>query len=143
VNRDKAATRPMSAYGLRRTLRALRLPISMLMICGPEPSSAHHSLTANFDNQRRITLTGELIAVDWRNPHVELVISVDDGEPWRLEGASPGYFRGNEISRAVFEERIGQIVTVEGHPPRQGAGRAALLRVEFRDGVSVEVVPCC
>src|SRR5438034_215624 len=50
---------------------------------------AHHNMTAIFDFNDRVMLSGTLTKVDWRNPHIELVVDAKNGdqmESWSLEG---------------------------------------------------------
>ena len=37
---------------------------------------AHHSLAAEFDSTKPITLTGTVVQLDWRNPHAWLYVDV-------------------------------------------------------------------
>ena len=53
---------------------------------------AHHNMSAAFDFSDRVSLTGTLTKVDWRNPHIYLLLDVKQGdqvEPWSIEGPSP------------------------------------------------------
>ena len=34
----------------------------------------HHNMSATFDFNNRVTLTGTLTKFDWRNPHIELFV---------------------------------------------------------------------
>ena len=65
--------------------------------------SAHHNMTALFDFNDRVTLTGTLSRVDWRNPHTYLTIDVKNAsgtiENWQGEGPSPSWFRIRDIGR--------------------------------------------
>ena len=60
------------------------------------PSFAHHSFAAEFDGRNCKDFTGTLTKVDWRNPHIELVVDAKNGdqmESWSLEGPPPSFFR--------------------------------------------------
>ena len=52
--------------------------------------TAHHSYTSVFDVSKKVTLTGTLTKVDWRNPHIEISLDAkgDRGqmEAWVIEG---------------------------------------------------------
>jgi len=56
------------------------------------PATAHHSNPAFFDMSKAITLEGEIVRVEWINPHVLLYLQSknDKGqsETWILHGAS-------------------------------------------------------
>ena len=53
-------------------------------------ASAHHNMTALFDFNDRVTVTGTLTKIDWRNPHIYLTIDVKNAkgamENWQGEG---------------------------------------------------------
>ena len=56
-------------------------------------ASAHHNMTALFDFTDRVTVTGTLTKIDWRNPHTYVTLDVknDRGaiESWQGEGPAP------------------------------------------------------
>jgi uncharacterized protein DUF6152 len=80
-------------------------------------ASAHHNMTALFDFNDRVTLTGTLSRVDWRNPHTYLTIDVKNAagavENWQGEGPSPSWFRIRDIGRVDFDQTIGKTLTLE------------------------------
>jgi hypothetical protein len=92
-------------------------------------------------------LSGELVMIDWRNPHVELVIRVDDGSTegqfWSLQGPSPGFFRDGDFPKSRFESWIGNLLTVTAHPARSGPGSAAMLHIDLPDGAGLDMDPSC
>src|SRR4030095_915654 len=76
----------------------LFVAIAVLLAAGS--ASAHHNMSALFDFNDRVTLTGTLTRIDWRNPHIGLVVDVKkDGnqmETWSIEGPPPGFFRARD-----------------------------------------------
>jgi hypothetical protein len=96
-----------------------RILISMacaLYLLGSE-AFAHHNMTALFDFNDRVTLTGTLTKVDWRNPHAYLTIDVKNAkgtmESWQAEGPSPSWFRIRDFGKADFENSIEKTLTLE------------------------------
>jgi len=92
---------------------------------------AHHNMTAIFDFNDRVMLSGTLTKVDWRNPHIELVVDAKNGdqmESWSLEGPRPSFFRGRDINRSDIEAALGKAVTAEASRARDHS-RSGLLRV--------------
>ena len=71
--------------------------ISLLVVFGitllTATASAHHNMSGIFDFNDRVTLSGTLTKLDWRNPHIEIdVDSKSEGgqvEAWKAEG--PAY----------------------------------------------------
>jgi hypothetical protein len=80
-------------------------------------ASAHHNMTALFDFNDRVTLTGTLSKLDWRNPHIYVTLDVKNAtsatENWQGEGPSPSWFRIRDIGKADFEQNIGKTFTFE------------------------------
>src|SRR5881296_3694057 len=92
---------------------------------------AHHNMTAIFDFNDRVMLSGTLTKVDWRNPHIELVVDAKNGdqmESWSLEGPPPSFFRARDINRSDIEAALGKAVTAEASRARDHS-RSGLLRV--------------
>ena len=106
---------------------------------------AHHNMSALFDFNDRVTLTGTLRTVDWRNPHIRLIVDVkgDGGEmqAWSIEGPPPGFFRARDSNKSDFEMALGKTVTAEASRARDGS-RAGLLRIiTLPDGKVVSACP--
>jgi hypothetical protein len=111
----------------RRT--ALVTLIAAMLLTGS--ARAHHNMTAIFNLQDKVTLTGTLTKVDWRNPHIELIVDVEaDGQKqmWSIEGPAPSFFRTRDPGRTDVVNAISQMVTAEVSRARDGS-RLGLLRV--------------
>ena len=74
-------------------------------------------MTALFDFNDRVTLTGTLTKVDWRNPHTYLTVDVKNAkgtmESWQAEGPSPSWFRIRDVGKTDFESSIEKSLTLE------------------------------
>src|SRR5437667_352241 len=108
--------------------------ISVLVVFGiallGATASAHHNMSGIFDFNDRVTLTGTLSKLDWRNPHIEIDVDAKrDGqvEAWKAEGPAPIFFRTRDTSKADFEKAIGKPVTLEVSRARDGS-HSGLLR---------------
>jgi hypothetical protein len=91
---------------------------------------AHHNMSAIYDFNDRVTMTGTLSKIDWRNPHIELTVETKDSnevQHWALEGPSPTFFRTRDITRADIEAALNKTVTAEASRARDGS-RSGLLR---------------
>ena len=55
--------------------------------------SAHHAVTAEFDQNKPITFTGTIKVVEWANPHIYTQVEVKEADGktvvYRVEGAAP------------------------------------------------------
>ena len=77
---------------------------------------AHHNMSAAFDFNDRVSLTGTLTKVDWRNPHIYLFLDVKQGDQvdaWSIEGPSPSFFRARDISSDDFKVAVGKTISAE------------------------------
>ena len=101
---------------------------------------AHHSPSAIFDMEKKITWTGTLTKINWVNPHITMDME-SNGEAWHFESNPPAWFRRVSVSRADFADSIGKTVTVEGVRARDGARYGYLSKFKFPDGRSLEVGP--
>jgi len=105
---------------------------------------AHHNMSALYDFNDRITMTGTLTKIDWRNPHIELVVDAKingTAQTWSLEGPSPSFFRARDISKSDIETALSKTVTAEASRARDGS-KAGLLRVmTLPDGKVVSACP--
>src|SRR4029453_18938266 len=62
---------------------------------------AHHSVSAEFDTNKRVTFTGTVKKIDWMNPHIYTHVEVKEpnGEVivYKLEGGAPNSLYRNGI----------------------------------------------
>jgi hypothetical protein len=106
---------------------------------------AHHNMSAIYDFNDKITMTGTLSKIDWRNPHIELIVATKNGgsevQSWSLEGPSPSFFRTRDINKSDVETAIDKTVTAEASRARDGS-RAGLLRtMTLPDGKVISACP--
>lgn len=118
-----------------------RLTISLLLLCSGlclgRFAAAHHSFAAVFDGDKAIKVTGEIVGVEWTNPHFHFSVDVKDSagavERWRFEGYPP-----NMLVRQGWRRdetlQLGTTVTVEGWASRDDAKLGAVRWVTFTDG---------
>src|SRR5438128_4761597 len=91
----------------------------LVLIVIVAPLLAHHSVQAQFDLNKPITLTGKITKVEWINPHAYLLMEVSDDKRnvkrSACEMSGPGSRRKSGLSQA---ERGGwkarDVVTVNG-----------------------------
>ena len=96
---------------------------------------AHHSNSA-FDGDKVMVLKGTVTEWKWTNPHVWIFLSVDDGsgrkEQWEIEGRTPGQLIRAGWSRTML--KIGETITVDFSPAKDGSRTGLLTRVIRADG---------
>ena len=89
---------------------------SALLLMVMAPLSAHHSISAEFDQSKPIKFTGTVKRVEWMNPHIYTHVEVKepDGKvvEYRVEGGPP-----NALYRQGWRKdtlKAGDVVTVSG-----------------------------
>ena len=79
--------------------------------------SAHHAISAKFDDSKPQTLSGVVTLVDWRNPHVHVFMNVKERQGRRATGRSSS--RARSICRRSGWTRDivqpGDAITVARH----------------------------
>ena len=89
------------------------------------PATAHHEITAKFDPDQSVTLSGVVTKLDWLNPHVHVFMDVAEGPQiinWAIELESPIDLEGAGWDRESLKP--GDEITVEGFTARDGSRQA-------------------
>lgn len=126
--------------------RIRHLVVLSVFLFGAWPVSAHHGMSAVFDFNQRFTRTGVLSRLDWRNPHVFLIVEVEEPDgrmvEWAYEGPSPNYFRrGRVANKSDFEDSIGKTVEVEASRARDGSNKGLIRGITLANGKFVPLCP--
>jgi hypothetical protein len=118
--------------------RLIGLVIS-LGLAGGTSLWAHHSLAAEFDQKKPVTLTGTLTKLDWRNPHAWIYMDVKNTsgavEKWECELGSP-----NAMTRAGFTQdsvKVGDELVLDGILSKKGTNICSTRTVKGKDGRTV------
>ena len=100
------------------------------------PGMAHHSIAAQFDMTKEITVEGVILEMEWRNPHAWLQIEVENNdsqlEIWQIEFGS-----GNSLYRRGWRRDdlpVGIKVVIHGLPARDGSRVVGAEDVTLPDG---------
>jgi len=112
--------------------------VALAAVLGAATLFAHHELRAEFDEQKPVTLKGIVTRFEWNNPHALLHIDVGDAN-WAIEWASPLELRNTGWSRDGLN--VGDVVTVEGWPARDGSKLAAAKTVTLASGMKLMEPP--
>jgi hypothetical protein len=102
----------------------MRLALCLLSL----PLLAHHSLTAEFDLDRPITLQGTVARIEWMNPHAWIHVQTETGL-WDVEVGSPSELIRRGWNRTDLKQ--GDRVTIQAilakKLPRTANARSILL----------------
>ena len=105
---------------------------------------AHHNMSAAFDFNDRVSLTGTLTKVDWRNPHIYLFLDVKQGdqlEAWSIEGPSPSFFRARDIASDDFKAAVGKTISAEASRARDHSKSGLIRTITLPDGKVISLCP--
>ena len=111
------------------------LSLSALLAAVPGVQ-AHHSFAAEFDINKPVHLEGEVVMMEWVNPHSWLHVDVpqEDGtvSRWKVEGGAPSALLRRGWNRNSLPP--GTKIVVDGFQARNGALRANARDILFPDG---------
>jgi len=86
--------------------RAFGMAVLAVLIASGIPATAHHSNPLYFDMTKAITLEGEVLRLEWINPHILLFLQSKNEkgelETWILQGAS----LNNAMRQVGLQERL-------------------------------------
>jgi hypothetical protein len=118
--------------------RKLYFPVSLALL-SMTAAWGHHSLAAEYDQKKPISLTGTLTKLDWRNPHAWIYLDVKNEsgkvESWRCELGSP-----NAMSRVGFSPdsvHEGEEIVLDGILAKKGSNICSTRTVKSKDGRTI------
>ena len=124
----------------RKSIAASALAV-LIAIGASAPSWSHHSFAAEFDINQPVQLRGEVIRMEFTNPHSYIYIKVttDSGEvqEWAIEGGAPNALIRRGWSRDSLPP--GTEIEVLGYRSRDGEHRASGGAVTLPDGSELNV----
>jgi hypothetical protein len=123
---------------MSRNLLIALVGVGLLLVS--VPALAHHSEAAEFDDTKPVKVTGEVVKVEWQNPHVWYYVDGTDElsgrtAVWGFSAGAPNSMRRRGITSAALP--IGSTVVVDGHMARDGSPNASGGQVTFEDGSRV------
>lgn len=128
------------------SLRRTALPAAVLTLALTGPLAAHHSIQAQFDINKHITVSGTVARVEFINPHSYLTVNVKDADGkvtrWAFEMAAAAQLRRAGLSRADRGGlKAGDEVTVIALAARDGSTTGLLQELKIADGREFKFTP--
>jgi hypothetical protein len=88
--------------------------------------SAHHAFAAEYDENKRVTVTGTVTKFEWDNPHAWLYVDGKDANgkvtSWSFEMGSPNGLLHRGWTRTALKK--GDQITIEGFAAKDGSNKA-------------------
>jgi hypothetical protein len=112
------------------------LAFGLCAIVPAVPLLAHHSFAAEYDSNKKISITGMVTKVEWMNPHARFYVDVKDDSGkvtnWNFElGAIPVLLKQGWKKDSL---KVGDQVSVDGSRAKDGSNTANASRVMLPDG---------
>lgn len=118
------------------TLTTRLVPAVVLAISLAGPLTGHHSLAAEFDTSKPITLRGKVTKVSWMNPHVFLWIDAADSSGritnWEVESAAPNYLQ--RLGWVKVSVKPGDTLVIQAWAAKDQANLAKMDEVTLPNG---------
>ena len=108
---------------------SLMLPISAL---------AHHSYAATFELETVNELEGEVVSLQWKNPHIVFDLQTDDGM-YQIESHSLSIMRRTGITSDALN--VGDRIRVAGNPARDQSKSLFVLNALLAEGNEIVFDP--
>ena len=128
------------------TLLAVSLAVALCGLTLAGRASAHHSIQAQFDINKHITISGTVVRLEFINPHSYLTVNVKDADGkvtrWAFEMGAAGQLRRAGLSRADRGGiKAGDEVTVIALAARDGSNSGLLQELKVADGREFKFTP--
>jgi hypothetical protein len=111
--------------GIIMSWNAIRCgPAGLAVLLAAVPLWGHHEISAKFDPAKTRTLNGFVTTVDWRNPHVHVLLTVREvasPKNWAVELESPIDLERSGWTRDSLKP--GDEITVQGIVARDGSAQ--------------------
>jgi hypothetical protein len=106
---------------MKAKLAAAAVMLSLLVTAVPA-LLAHHAFSAEYDNQKPITLKGKFVQMDWVNPHswVHMEVTYPDGKVVKWAGETPP---PNVLYRSGWRKdylKVGDEIQITGFAAKDG-----------------------
>jgi hypothetical protein len=97
--------------------------VAFITLWAAQLVEGHHSFSAEFNASQPFRLDGEIVRVDWRNPHVWIYLLEYDGTgdsvTWAVETSAPAALTRRGVPKTLLS--LGKRVGISGYRAKSGA----------------------
>jgi hypothetical protein len=115
----------------------LAVLVTATLVVMTATTSAHHSVSGQYDSSKPLTLTGVITKVEWTNPHSHFYLDVKDPAGkvvnWQYEGYNPAVLLRVGWKRDTML-KVGDTVTIFGWQARDGGNWAHAREITLPGG---------
>ena len=122
----------------------LAVLVTATLVVMTATTSAHHSVSGQYDSSKPLTLTGVITKVDWINPHIYLHLDVKEKDgavtSWTLSTLPTAMMRRAGLTREALQGKPGEVVTVSAIAARDETRRLGWIsKIMYADGHHVQL----
>ncbi len=122
----------------------LAVLVTATLVVMTATTSAHHSVSGQYDSSKPLTLTGVITKVDWINPHIYLHLDVKEKDgavtSWTLSTLPTAMMRRAGLTREALQGKPGEVVTVSAIAARDETRRLGWIsKITYADGHHVQL----
>ncbi|MGH8219440.1 MAG: DUF6152 family protein [Steroidobacteraceae bacterium] len=126
------------SFSFRAALTGVLVSIAASGVLLSRMAVAHHSVGGEFDQHKKLTLSGVVSNVEWANPHIYVHFAVREASgavaDWRLETVPVAMMRKAGLTKALLLANA-ENATVDIYPARDGTPHLGyLLKITYADG---------
>jgi len=114
---------------------ATRLLLMALLLVLPGIASAHHSFALYYDSSKVVTLTGVVSRYAYKNPHIEIDVTVKEGDKstkWKVETLNARLAATYDLKANSL--KVGDPVVIKGWPAKDGSRTLGGHQLVLSDG---------
>ena len=139
MNIEKHANHGLSSFPRKRessVVSATKVLLLSLLTTAAGTALAHHSFTAEYDNDKPVAFTGVVTEMKWSNPHGWIYVDVTDENGTKTNWALETGAANSLIRRGWRKENLpaGTVLKIEGWQARNGSPTANISSVTLADG---------
>jgi hypothetical protein len=117
------------------TTRATLLVVALLVWHGAVRLRAHHHVGCVYDTSRTETVTGRVLEIAWKFPHVHIRIDAATAGEWDVETANPQGLREQRIESDTL--KVGDVVTAVVWRAPDGSKQAYTRSMSLSNGKTI------